>query len=764
MSRLDRETLTGVDITPADGLLVLTKALPTSLAEWALKGIVRVSALAASKTRTLTLTVKTDGEHVFSTDWVFESDATDAGRVKRMAFRVPEDIRGTVTLHLHSTEATDTTVDVDARLNTDVDDVPNTWFVDATYGHDTEHDGRSWQTAFLTIDAAIAVAASGDTICTGPGIFALGAAVIELPDGVNLQGKGIDATLITSTAVLSTLGCIVKPGTGSRIADLTIQGIAGAGVYQAALGYRKASAGAPTQARFLHAWADRVRLIADADGVYIREEPDPGTRCDLVMRDCLIETKYDGVTIISRNASIVLYDTRIVVIGPSSCGGQYAHGLAGIGGSDAFISMVRGSLEVSGATVSNVGAQEARGRIILSDVHVDTAGAAPMDLVQADNGSVFVFGSVFDPAKTSGTIIHVPPGASILADTAALEARLTAERAARLDADVSSRATPADVTGAHGMTDGLIGGLGSPEQDGAVATAHATTDGKVDAAKASADAASRPSDVTTAHATTDGKVDAAKASADAAKASADEASRPSDVTTAHATTDGKVDAAKASADAAKASADEATRPDDIPTPEANAAETAEVLAAAHGEESWESLAERDWTAGERGQIRDALGVAGDKTTAEDGQLQNIKTKTDLITAGNVRVRTPVAADGTITLMRGDSYLEVDDTKLKLDVPNYAGPDLTAEGTVLTFSVGPRREGQPAIFTVEASAEMDGTTLVLSADVASGDTAELDAPGEYLYDFQAVFASGGIFTPAAGKLLALADVMAEPEEE
>lgn len=486
MSRLDRETLTGVDITPADGLLVLTKALPTSLAEWALKGIVRVSALAASKTRTLTLTVKTDGEHVFSTDWVFESDATDAGRVKRMAFRVPEDIRGTVTLHLHSTEATDTTVDVDARLNTDVDDVPNTWFVDATYGHDTEHDGRSWQTAFLTIDAAIAVAASGDTICTGPGIFALGAAVIELPDGVNLQGKGIDATLITSTAVLSTLGCIVKPGTGSRIADLTIQGIAGAGVYQAALGYRKASAGAPTQARFLHAWADRVRLIADADGVYIREEPDPGTRCDLVMRDCLIETKYDGVTIISRNASIVLYDTRIVVIGPSSCGGQYAHGLAGIGGSDAFISMVRGSLEVSGATVSNVGAQEARGRIILSDVHVDTAGAAPMDLVQADNGSVFVFGSVFDPAKTSGTIIHVPPGASILADTAALEARLTAERAARLDADVSSRATPADVTGAHGMTDGLIGGLGSPEQDGAVATAHATTDGKVDGAAASA--------------------------------------------------------------------------------------------------------------------------------------------------------------------------------------------------------------------------------------------------------------------------------------
>ncbi|HET6441928.1 MAG TPA: sialidase family protein [Phycisphaerae bacterium] len=205
-------------------------------------------------------------------------------------------------------------------------------------------------------------------------------------------------------------------------------------------------------------------------------------------------------------------------------------------------------------------------------------------------------------------------------------------------------------------------------------------------------------------------------------------------------------------------------PDNIPTPEANAAKAEEVLAAAHGEGSWEGIAESDWSVAERKQIRDALGVDGTKVAAAGGQVQAIKAKTDLITAGSVRVRTPVAQDGTITLMRGDSYLEEDGTALSLDIPNYVGPDLTAEGTVLSFSVGPRREGQPAIFTIEAAAEMDGTTLVLSADVASKNTALLDAPGEYLYDFQAVLASGGIFTPAAGKLLVLADVTAEPEPE
>lgn len=46
----------------------------------------------------------------------------------------------------------------------------------------------------------------------------------------------------------------------------------------------------------------------------------------------------------------------------------------------------------------------------------------------------------------------------------------------------------------------------------------------------------------------------------------------------------------------------------------------------------------DWSAMERQQIRDALGVDGTKTTAVSGQLQSIKTKTDLLTFTGSDVR------------------------------------------------------------------------------------------------------------------------------
>lgn len=46
------------------------------------------------------------------------------------------------------------------------------------------------------------------------------------------------------------------------------------------------------------------------------------------------------------------------------------------------------------------------------------------------------------------------------------------------------------------------------------------------------------------------------------------------------------------------------------------------LSGTHGAGSWESATERDWTDGERNQIRDALGVDGTKVAATGGQLQD----------------------------------------------------------------------------------------------------------------------------------------------
>ena len=47
----------------------------------------------------------------------------------------------------------------------------------------------------------------------------------------------------------------------------------------------------------------------------------------------------------------------------------------------------------------------------------------------------------------------------------------------------------------------------------------------------------------------------------------------------------------------------------------------QTLDGRHGDDSWEGDA--DWTSAEQDQIRDALGVDGDKTTAVGGQLQNV---------------------------------------------------------------------------------------------------------------------------------------------
>jgi len=61
-------------------------------------------------------------------------------------------------------------------------------------------------------------------------------------------------------------------------------------------------------------------------------------------------------------------------------------------------------------------------------------------------------------------------------------------------------------------------------------------------------------------------------------------------------------------------------------------EVESVQAGVHGGGSWETAAPAtgDWTSGEREQIRDALGVAGAKTAATGGQLQEVKTAAEAV--------------------------------------------------------------------------------------------------------------------------------------
>jgi len=131
----------------------------------------------------------------------------------------------------------------------------------------------------------------------------------------------------------------------------------------------------------------------------------------------------------------------------------------------------------------------------------------------------------------------------------------------------------------------------------------------------------------------------------------------------------------------------------------------------------------------------------------------------------VEIRGAVAEDGTIFAVRGDDYLAAMGTAVRAEIPNYAGPSI-ASHTKVEFSIGPRPDGRPALFTTdEATAEMNGTTLVLEADLP-GDESTAIEPGRYLADWQITLAGTGEGeeaapgprrTPWAGLFVLQADV-------
>lgn len=123
-----------------------------------------------------------------------------------------------------------------------------------------------------------------------------------------------------------------------------------------------------------------------------------------------------------------------------------------------------------------------------------------------------------------------------------------------------------------------------------------------------------------------------------------------------------------------------------PSASAISAQVAADLAAAHGGGSWATAdvsdvptngelaaalaaaddavlaaiagisAATDWTAPERSQIRQALGVTGTvAATTGTGNVDLIKLHTDMLGTGTVTAYAPVSPGGTITITRGDDY-------------------------------------------------------------------------------------------------------------
>jgi hypothetical protein len=97
----------------------------------------------------------------------------------------------------------------------------NVWYV-ATNGLDTRA-GTDPSTAFATIEHALSVAQSGDTVKVSPGVFEE-VFPLTVPQGVAVVGTGIRATKIIPTEATNDLDCFLLNGE-TGVADLTVSGM-----------------------------------------------------------------------------------------------------------------------------------------------------------------------------------------------------------------------------------------------------------------------------------------------------------------------------------------------------------------------------------------------------------------------------------------------------------------------------------------------------------------------------------------------------------
>lgn len=283
------------------------------------------------------------------------------------------------------------------------------WFVSASASD--SNDGKSWETSFATIAKAITVAASGDVILLGPGTFALGNAVANLPDGVSLIGAGSRRTTITSTAVLTSLGCIVRPGNSSTVARLGIVA-SGSSVFQGCFGF---NTGATTPQVSASKWVlDDVYLEGDTDGIYFRDTASTPAQVRGTIRNCVIRTKYDCVAVVGTSG--VAWDlvldaggfNDLRALGPSVAGTS--------AGTSRCVNLLTGTLrlfggyyEASGGSIENYalsirdGLGDSSARIECYGGTLVSSGTNALDAY--NNGGTIVLGGVaYDPTKTSGAI------------------------------------------------------------------------------------------------------------------------------------------------------------------------------------------------------------------------------------------------------------------------------------------------------------------------------------------------------------------------
>lgn len=96
----------------------------------------------------------------------------------------------------------------------------NMLWVDAVNGNDTTGTRGDASKPYLTVEKALTVASSGDTVVVRPGTYTL-STVIAIPSGVTLKGESRDNCILQMSVATATT--MVTMGTSTRLSSLTLK-------------------------------------------------------------------------------------------------------------------------------------------------------------------------------------------------------------------------------------------------------------------------------------------------------------------------------------------------------------------------------------------------------------------------------------------------------------------------------------------------------------------------------------------------------------
>lgn len=232
-----------------------------------------------------------------------------------------------------------------------------------TTGNDSTGTVGNPALPFLTLTAAItaAIAHGGQTI-NFAGSYNIGSTVLDLSNsgtiGLNLIGDGHATSSISSSATLSSAGCIIKPGNGSITGGFTIISTCAPTAFSGLWGCYKSS-GTPTQTVFTNAIAYDIYGVGFSDGFYVRDQTiSSGAVCSYNAYNCNMVSTFDTSNLFLAQGSVVNYfNTSLIPAGP----------FAGSGGSGnpvravsllvfGTVNFYGGTLGASGSHTLNVGA------------------------------------------------------------------------------------------------------------------------------------------------------------------------------------------------------------------------------------------------------------------------------------------------------------------------------------------------------------------------------------------------------------------------